>query len=269
MKKQILLSSCFLFGLVVAQAENPVVRVDSICIPGDSKMLYTYNNLNQISECLIVCWNGENSYWEESDRNERTYDENGRQIEQKAYEYIDGVWHFARTTKLFYDEAGRLETDTLYTKYGEATGVEEFSYNEKGQMIQSIYYDIYEDEGKVAKRADSRIDFFYDESGNIIKEIEYDLEEEEPEVWYTYTYTYDNETPTIDGTKKIVNCICTYAGVDIEVFYYYSVVSTTGTVNLPQESVLREDAYNLSGSRLERLGKGQYVVRNNKVCFIK
>lgn len=226
MKKYLLLITSVLSFSAQAYVYDPQVKLDSVIVPNEEKVEMIYNDRYQLTERHINEWYESDNSWRPSAKEYHSYDVNGRLDEAEVHEYIYSEWYFAYKLKYQYTEAGVAEKAVMYSKDSDGElkecGREEYTYNEKGQLVQSLFF-----EGKDATQADSRTESSYDENGNLATQITYYFDEGEWQYWDTYTFTYDNDILTVDGTKKITKCILSDSEGDTEVFCYYSELGAT------------------------------------------
>lgn len=264
MKKLILAIISVLLYPAIALAENPVVRLDSIVTPGSDKVEYIYNSQNQVSEALFLTWDDIHSCWEADTKNERTYNADGTLAEVKILEYIYGQWYFACKYIYSYNSDGTIAQGVLYTPHGEAFGREEFSYNEQRQIMQVLFYAPMD-----AEVAESRMDYSYDEWGNNTTQTYYDWEDDEWVIDETITFTYDNDTSTTEGTKKITKCIYTEEGIETETFYHYSELAPADITTIGDNKSPSREFYDLTGAKVVNPQKDQLIITRSGKLIIR
>ncbi len=205
---------------------NPIVRLDSIITPGYEKIIYSYNEQNQIRRIDIFTTEG-NDAWTQQDYSEPSYNADGTINELKQYERGNDFseWHYIRTSKNTYNPNKTIK-ESLMSYIDDdkeiVFGKEEFSYNTKNQKEERLDY-LYINHDNTWK-LQSKTMFKYDEDGNCIQEIASDWEDGKWVVWSNTVYTYDSSITATDGTKKVTSCHITTDEDEYDSYFYYSEV---------------------------------------------
>lgn len=223
--------------LDLVSAEIDEVFEDAEWIP-ESKLEYSYNEFNMISEELTFAWQAQSMDWQPERRKLYEYNAN-RELSSEVYQvWIDtmAVWENTSLKDYEYNDENQL-VNMLQSSW--SRGMEKWiqqsfqalSYTVLGQVENASFYDVLNDDSD----AKESVEATYDEDGNLNTTLfnEWDPDQNDWESYEMHIHFWSKYViGNLDRTNK-----------DIECFY-----ANPHTVGLPWycNSLLKNETYVLS-----------------------